>query len=292
MAETSPQSDYLRIAGVPEHFSVPIQMAIENGLDAKFVTVSTGTGGMLALLDEGQVDVIVALTEGLVMGLEKGRDLAILGTYVSSKLRWAIVCGPNTKDDAAVDQLDGATFGISRPGSGSELMAHVLARERSWQKPLKFVECRNLPGLVGAVTEGRADAFLWEHFTTKPHQDRGEVRFIGDIPTPWGCFLFATKREFARSNKERLHRTIASIRQQCEVFMGDRTASASRLNAMFGIQESDAHAWLSSVQFRATPAVARSDLQSALSAIQACGLTGDSRFGSVVDYVAEGTTLE
>ena len=62
----------VRVGGVPEHINYPLHMARDLGLDEKhgvrleFVEVACGTGAMIANLKKGEVDLIVALTEGLV----------------------------------------------------------------------------------------------------------------------------------------------------------------------------------------------------------------------------------
>jgi ABC-type nitrate/sulfonate/bicarbonate transport system substrate-binding protein len=55
----------------------------------------------------------------------------LLGTYVDSPLCWAINVGKNATFES-VEDLRGQTFGISRFGSGSHLMAYVLASTRGW----------------------------------------------------------------------------------------------------------------------------------------------------------------
>lgn len=50
-----------------------------------------------AQLEKGDVDVIVALTEGLVLKILQGSDMRLLGTYVGSPLCWAVsAAGPNS----------------------------------------------------------------------------------------------------------------------------------------------------------------------------------------------------
>ncbi len=48
----------------------------------EFVEVKLGTGAMITAAKAREVDVIVALTEGLVQDIAKGSDLRLLGTYV------------------------------------------------------------------------------------------------------------------------------------------------------------------------------------------------------------------
>lgn len=32
---------------------------------------------------------------------------------------------------------------------------------------------------------------MWEHFMTKPFWIKDEVKHVGDITTPWPCFMLA-----------------------------------------------------------------------------------------------------
>jgi len=50
-----------------------------------------------AQVEKGEVDVIVALTEGLVLKIAQGSDMRLLGTYVASPLCWAVsTAGPKS----------------------------------------------------------------------------------------------------------------------------------------------------------------------------------------------------
>ncbi len=52
-------------------------------------------------------------------------------------------------------------------------MAYVNAKEQKWDpKSLKFEVVNDLNGAIKALTEGSADYFMWEHFTTKPLVDK------------------------------------------------------------------------------------------------------------------------
>jgi ABC-type nitrate/sulfonate/bicarbonate transport system substrate-binding protein len=58
-----------------------------------------------------------ALTDALIAGLANGKtDYKLVGRYISSPLRWAIITGKDSKY-TEIDQLKGTTFGISRLGS-------------------------------------------------------------------------------------------------------------------------------------------------------------------------------
>ena len=69
---------------------------------------------------------------------------------------------------------------------------------------LKFEIVNSLDGGIEALTEGRADYFLWEKFTTKPLVDRGVFRRLEDCPTPWPCFVIAARESFIKEERETL----------------------------------------------------------------------------------------
>ena len=92
----------LRVGGVPEHFNIPWQLAADPKL-FEFVVCPKGTGEMLQTLKDGELDVIVALTEGIVADIARGSDVRLLGTYVESPLVWAISAGANAPFQAVED---------------------------------------------------------------------------------------------------------------------------------------------------------------------------------------------
>lgn len=52
----------------------------------------------------------------------------------------------------------------------------------------------NLRKGVNQLPELETSAFMWEWFTTKPYVDNGEVRFIGNVPTPWPSWTIAASK--------------------------------------------------------------------------------------------------
>ena len=52
---------------------------------------------------------------------------------------------------------------------------------------MNFEVIKNLDGAVKGLTEGEADYFMWEKFTTKPFVDDGIFRRIDNCPSPWPC---------------------------------------------------------------------------------------------------------
>ena len=80
-------------------------------------------------------------------------------------------------------------------------MAYAQAEQQGWDtSALLFETIGTLEGAIEALITGKADYFMWEHFTTKPIVDQGVFRRITDFPTPWSCFVIAGHLDFIDSH--------------------------------------------------------------------------------------------
>eukprot|EP01052_Picozoa_sp_SAG31_P017390 SAG31_NODE_1187_length_9483_cov_16.723146_5_plen_484_part_00 len=182
MADEPPR---IRVCGVPEHFNVPWRTLAEANPNIEWINAPGGTGAMMEGLRNGygtassyntglrllclirlyacmsgpgsDFDIIIALTESLIAGIEKGgNNEKLLGCYVQSKLNWAVTVGA----DSAVTSYDdlkpaqkSTTFAISRHGSGSETMAFVMAGQLGWPKDpgINFQVCHTFDEMTRRV---------------------------------------------------------------------------------------------------------------------------------------------
>ncbi|KAG8885675.1 hypothetical protein FRB97_000118 [Tulasnella sp. 331] len=250
----------LRVGYVHEHFASPLlqYQDADAGKSFNLVECPGGTGQLIKALTDDQVDVVVALTDALLAGIAKGSEYKLVGSYVNSPLNWAIVTGTETKYESRRD-LRGTTFGISRKGSGSELMVKLMARQEGWTKEgskdleeINFKVCDNLDGLKTAVNDGSCSCFLWEWFTTKPYVDAGEVRFIGSVPTPWPSWSIAAHISTTRAPIDAVITFVATLNS----YVTDFNSQASRvqknvdyIKKHFKYPEEDIRAWLRTVEY-------------------------------------------
>jgi ABC-type nitrate/sulfonate/bicarbonate transport system substrate-binding protein len=191
----------IKIAGVPEHFNLPWHLAIDNGdfenanIDLQWTDVPEGTGKMCQMLRDGETDIAVILTEGIIKDIVAGNPSKIVQMYVESPLIWGIHVAANS-DYTTLTDVQNTKVAISRYGSGSQLMAYVNAQNQGWKtSDLQFEIVNTLDGAVEALTHQKADYFMWEKFMTKPLVDSGIFRRIADCPTPWPCFVIAVRDE-------------------------------------------------------------------------------------------------
>ncbi len=144
-------------------------------------------------LREGGIDVAIALTEGVVAEIVNRQSCRIAQWFVTSPLRWGVHVAALSPHQQVADLQDEA-FAVSRFGSGSHLMAYVLAEHHGWSgERLRFEVAGNLDGARRVLAQGDADGFLWEQYTTQPWVDAGEFRRVGVIDTPWPCFVVAVR---------------------------------------------------------------------------------------------------
>jgi ABC-type nitrate/sulfonate/bicarbonate transport system substrate-binding protein len=254
----------VRIGNVPEHFSSPLHIGNKRGVfkkhlvDVELVNCPGGTGEMIKMMQAKELDVVIALTEGLVSAIGKGcDDIAIIGTYVDAPLTWAISAGQLSRH-TGVETLRGGTIGISRLGSGSHIMSFVLADQKGWlsdddddEEVFKFEILKDFKGLRDGVNNSAADAFMWEQFTTKPYHDKREVRRIGQITTPWPAFLIAVRKEVLDQDHEMINRLLVGITESCNIFMKEKESgqSVDYVAKTYGQKEDDVRAWFKTVRY-------------------------------------------
>jgi ABC-type nitrate/sulfonate/bicarbonate transport system substrate-binding protein len=204
---------HIKIAGVPEHFNLPWHLCIVNGefeavgIDLQWTDVPEGTGKMCQMLRDGETDIAVILSEGIVKDINAGNPSKIVQIYVESPLIWGIHVAANSNFKTLSD-LENKKVAISRLGSGSQLMAYVNANNQGWNtENLQFEIVNTIDGAVESLTKGESDYFMWERFMTKPLVDNGIFRRIADCPTPWPCFVIAVREEILKKHPN----TIAQI---------------------------------------------------------------------------------
>ncbi|WP_276166791.1 substrate-binding domain-containing protein [Zobellia alginiliquefaciens] len=244
----------VRIIGVPEHFNLPWHMAIEEGafeergIDLEWTEVPEGTGKMCQMLQDNETDLAIILTEGLVKSITEGNPSKIVQEYISTPLQWGIHVGAKSEYQSIAD-LKGTKAAISRMGSGSHLMAFVNAQNEGWStETLQFEIINNLQGAVTALTEGTADYFMWEHFTTKPLVDKVVFRRLGDCPTPWPCFVVAATQKFINEEESILRHILEVINNYTSEFKQIPSIGRSLANR-YEQQLEDIQEWLRITQW-------------------------------------------
>jgi len=213
------------VGGVPEPMNLPWHMALADGTFAnegiavEWVDHPGGTGAIAAALTERTLDVATILTEGAVAAIVNGADLRICSLWMTSPLIWGIhVAGHSTA--RTIHDIEPVRFAVSRLGSGSHLMAYLLAARDGFRlRPTQLVVVGDIDGARLALREDRADVFLWEKFVTSPLVHRGEFRRIDTIATPWPSFAIAVHTATLASRARDLDRLIGAAQRAAEKYV-------------------------------------------------------------------------
>lgn len=248
----------LRIGGVPEHFNLPWRLAMEDGsLSNENITLhwedmTGGTGQMIKGLKNETLDVAVLLTEGITKYILQGLDAKIIQVYVTSPLHWGIHVP--TKDDSIqnTSDLEGKTFAISREGSGSQLMAYVLADREKWGlDQLKFNSVGDVYGGLWALQNNEAQAFLWEKFTTHPYTEQDKCRYIDEVVTPWPSFVVAVRTEIYEKYRNELNHLMQVINQKAKDIKNN-PLTPEVISWRYGIRKDMVEQWLAQTEWNYT----------------------------------------
>lgn len=247
----------------------------------------------------------VALTEGIVAAIvnqnasaaasgNTDKILRYCGQYVQSPLRWMIVTGAgrgitsfadirallDTSEDAPGP--DGTApaprqirVSVSRLGSGSHLMAYLLATRQGWPADrLTFTVDRDFRSMRRAVCEGSSDLFMWEWFMTKPFVDAHELGVLGFIDTPWPCFGLVARQAWLGEpgNARMLSEVMRIVQAHARAFAGAEDESCDQICATFGLDLADAHAWMASVRYAPDLSAPRPMLRGVLRVLASVGV--------------------
>jgi len=270
-------SPCLRVGYVREHFSSPLLQFAEADAGQTFTLVEcpSGTGQLISRLAADEIDIAIALTDPLISGISKGsKAYKLIGSFVSTPLNWAVITGTDSIYNK-ISELKGTTLGISRPGSGSQTMAYVMALQQGWPTDdLKFQVNNDINGLLKSVNDGSTSAFMWEWFTTKPFVDAGEARFIGSISTPWPSWLIAGHPD--RAVPDATNVFLARLTEHVVAFNSRESRAAKNvafIEEKFGYPEKDIEAWLKTVSYPQDCAeIPKNVIESTLSILEKAGV--------------------
>lgn len=256
----------LKIGGVPEHFNLPWRLAIEEGkfknagIELHWSDMTGGTGQMIKGLQAGTLDIAVLLTEGITRAILKGLEAKILAVYVQSPLCWGIHV-PANNSIRTIDDLDASIFAISREGSGSHLMSYVLAQREGWEpNDLSFNVVGDIYGGLWALNHGEAEAFLWEKYTTQPFVDQRKLKRIGEVYTPWPCFVIAARDEVLAADANLLHAILPIIQARATELKNSPDA-AEVLAWRYALKKDQVEAWLHQTDWAISSSIHANDIQ-------------------------------
>lgn len=272
----------IRIGGVPEHFNLPIHLAMERGdfakkgIDLQWTTFKGGTGQMTKALRDDTIDMCILLTEGIIKDILEGNPSKIVSNYVTSPLTWGIHTAVGNSLYRYRDIFD-KKYAISRFGSGSHLMAIVDADSKEQKlEENQFHIIRNLDGALESLAKQETDVFYWEKYTMKPYVDSGQLKRIGEFLTPWPCFVVAARNSVLEEQPENVIEILRTIHSSCRDFMQDENA-IRMVSERYGQKEKDVKRWFHSTEWATHGWVSNKMLKSVVYSLDTAEIIGGDR---------------
>jgi len=266
----------IRCGGVPEHFNYPWHVAIEQGyfaaegIELEWTDYKGGTGAMCQDLRADTIDVATLLTEGAIADIANGNPAFIDRVYVSSPLIWGIHTGAQSKHTNPNASWP-IKYAVSRMGSGSHLMALVDRMQRglslddaSWEL------VQNLDGARASLQKNESDYFLWEKNMTAPYVYNGELKRIGECPTPWpSVVITVTNRAHDRiKNFEGMYRAL----QKAVAFIHQLPDATQTIASLYDIKIEDASDWYARIVWGIDKNLSNTDFDFTVNALVEAGV--------------------
>lgn len=268
----------ISIMGVPEHFNFPWTEVINEqpfankGIELVWKDESKGSGAMNKAVREGEADLAIILTESFIKDKIEGNPGKIIGWHVKSPLVWGIHVSAKTKANT-IQEIENAPFLISRYGSGSHLMAYVLAEREGWKKEaLSFEVVGNMDGAKKVfLGEDVPKIFLWEKFTTKPLVDEGIFKRIGEIPTPWPCFVIVASEKILNESRSVVKSLQHLVYEKSKELIAD-PQTPERIASKYGIQLEDIKEWIKQTTWAQNSTIEALDLENTMNTLKELNL--------------------
>lgn len=239
---------------MPEHYNYPWHLLMESAayddlpVELEWVKTPGGTGEIASSLASGELDIATGLTEGIIAAIAAGNPSRILRTLVTTPLQWGIHV-PAHSDLHELADLAGRRIAISRLGSGSHMMARVMADDLGFiTDEDDFVSVGNLTGARRALAEGDAEIFLWDRSSTSPYVANGEFRRIGLQPTPWSSFVITAGVDVIEEQRDELNQILDGVAACAKAFSAEPNRVAI-VAERYGLAISEVTTWFEETEW-------------------------------------------
>ena len=231
------------ICGVPEHFNFPLKEALKKHPQHNWLDCTGGSGQMRQMLNDGEVDYAVMLTEAAVFAILQGDDLNIVTEYVSTPLFWGIYCHSDNPNNSTADSS--LPLLVSRYGSGSHLIPFAKAHQEQYPYTPEIKVISNLDGALQHFNEGNDGLFYWEEVTTEPFLANNAISKVGLFPAPWPSFVLVKRK----STSDKLPQLIKDAKLEVDKLKQNGDASIATICSAYQLDNAETEKWLNRTEW-------------------------------------------
>jgi len=245
-----------------------------------------GSGDVVRALANGRADIGVGLTDSLVLGRVRGVAYRLVATFVANPLTWRVLVPPASAA-RDVEDLRGATFGITRAGGGAHTTLLLRAADAGWRAGIDYavMPLGSLDALLQAIGGDTIDAFLWEALTVKPWLDDGTVRSVGAVVPPWPGFAVAARTDTMARHPDAVHAGLQALRRACAIVAAEPDETVALIARRYALSSRDAAGWLAHVRYADDGALSRRAIEAVVAALlRTDAIVGDAPVDDIVDY--------
>jgi NitT/TauT family transport system substrate-binding protein len=206
----------------------PLWLAADKGLFAKYglavemkyLLSATGTQALLG----GSMDIVNPATEIIEAGLGGARIAFIIGI-----LNRAVLSVYSKPDFKQLTDLRGKIFGVTLPGSTTDLTAKMLFQQAGMVggKDVQITHLQGMPDIITALGAGRIDAAVVSAPSTLKLRQIGlkELVDVGAKNIPMIHAGLATTRDFIKGNPDKVRRYVQAYIEGTKIARSDPEAA-------------------------------------------------------------------
>ena len=106
-------------------------------------------------------------------------------------------------------------------------------------------------GGLWALENKQSGVFLWEKYTTHPFVVQNKCKCIGEVVTPWSCFVVAVRNEVLEKHGELLSKVFNIVSQTAKEIKEDEKSS-DNIAWRYSLDPQQSKSWLSETDWNYT----------------------------------------
>jgi predicted transcriptional regulator len=122
-----------------------------------------------------------------------------------------------------------------------------------------------------ALQHDQAQIFLWEKYTTFPFVTQKKCKRVGDVLTPWPCFVIAVREEFLEKHSDLIDQMCRVVNASAEKLKNDPNA-ADVFSWRYNIPLEQTKMWLSDTEWNEHEGIRKEELEGVVNTLKELSL--------------------
>jgi hypothetical protein len=147
--------------------------------------------------------------------------------------------------------------------------------------PFEILPLQTFENLREAVNSGKADFFMWEHFTSKRYYDNGSIKKIGEIYTPWPSWHIVAHNDIVQDS--RLEGLFEKLNRGIKYFESHQEEAVQYISTELDYSAEIAREWLGTVRFAGdVRGVSEGAIGETVKVLEKAGVLGRVEMGEMI----------